>query len=131
MLQLWAFLLLASACGATPPASLPPDGTDALEAKRKALAAEIRGLVTELEAAGRYDCCIETACKLCAMRAGGCRCGEAARDGEPVCEECALMWTQGHGAEPVDPSTIRSFLEAERAARGDYGAICGQREVAP
>jgi hypothetical protein len=81
--------------------------------------------VRELEGAGRYDCCIERPCSYCAMRVGGCRCGEAARAGEPVCEECALMWTQGKGAEPVDPASIRSFLEAQRLARGDYGQICG------
>lgn len=82
-------------------------------------------MVGELEAAGRYDCCIESPCKLCAMRAGGCRCGPAARKGEPVCDECAVMWIQGQGAEPVEAGTIRSFLEAERMARGQYGAICG------
>lgn len=37
------------------------------------------------------------------------------------------MWLKGQGAEPVDKSTIRSFLEAERIANGDFGAICGQR----
>ena len=96
-----------------------------LEARRKALSDDLRAIVRELEAAGRYDCCIQKPCKLCAIRAGGCRCGDAARDGEPVCEECAHMWLKGQGAEPVEPSTIRSFLEAERLANGDYGAICG------
>jgi hypothetical protein len=46
---------------------------------------------------------------------GGCKCGEGLRNGQPVCEECALMWQAGHGAEPgVDPASVRSFLEAKR-----------------
>lgn len=58
---------------------------------------------------------------MCATRTGGCRCGEGLRRGEPVCEECALMWRRGKGAEPgVEASSVRSFLEAERA--GDPGA---------
>lgn len=36
------------------------------------------------------------------------------------------MWLKGQGAEPVERSSIRSFLEAERMANGDYGVICGQ-----
>lgn len=106
------------------PGGVPPQAPDALETRRKALSAEVRVLVSELEAAGRYDCCIQTPCKLCAVRAGGCRCGEAARAGEPVCEECAMMWARGLGAEPVAASTIRSFLEAERQQNGE---ICGKR----
>ncbi len=121
----WAgFTCFLLACAVAP--SLPPTAGDPLEARRAALSAELRELVTELEAAGRYDCCIETPCKLCATRAGGCRCGHGARAGEPVCEECALMWARGKGAEDVDASTIRSFLEAERRATGAYGDICGE-----
>jgi hypothetical protein len=76
---------------------------------------ELAQLVKDLGSAGRYDCCIEEPCRLCATRAGGCRCGEGLRRGEPVCEECALMWRRGKGAEPgVDAASVRSFLEAER-----------------
>ncbi len=127
MPRLPGLLLFFAACSTSPEAPAPGGG-DVLEARRKELTSELRDLVGELEAAGRYDCCIETACKLCAMRAGGCRCGEGARAGEPVCEECALMWVQGKGAEPVPASSIRSFLEAQRAARGDYGDICGVKK---
>ncbi len=131
----WILLTAMLACGTDqpqrgadePPAtSVAPQAPDALEIRRKALSAEVRELVGELEAAGRYDCCVKTPCKLCSMRAGGCRCGEAARDGEPVCEECAMMWARGFGDEPVPASTIRSFLEAERQANGE---ICGKRPV--
>jgi hypothetical protein len=46
--------------------------------------------------------------------AGGCSCGEGLRRGEPVCEECALMWKRGQGAEAgVQPNSVRSFLEME------------------
>ncbi len=126
MLKRASLVVLLWACSPAP--SPPPPAGDPLEARRAALSAELRELVTELEAAGRYDCCIETPCKLCATRAGGCRCGEGARAGEPVCEECALMWARGKGAEPVEPGSIRSFLEAERRATGAYGDICGERK---
>lgn len=38
------------------------------------------------------------------------------------------MWLKGQGAEPVPSSSIRSFLEAERLANGDYGEICGKQK---
>lgn len=117
--------LLASGCGdppgspsaATAPTPAAVDSTDpaALEARRVALRAQLKELVGDLTVAGKYDCCVEAPCNLCAMRAGGCKCGEGLRNGEPVCEECAMMWKRGNGAEAgVDPSSVRSFLEAER-----------------
>ena len=131
-----------SGTGATPvgPAAAPtaptaapatPGAPDALEARRKALSDDLREMVAELQTAGRYDCCIKSPCKLCAMRAGGCRCGENARAHTPVCEECAEMWMHGQGDEPVEKSSIHSFLEAERLAAGDYGDICGLRDRKP
>lgn len=111
-------LLLLAACDPAPPA--PAE----FEARRVALRDATRALVDDLEAAGRYDCCIETPCAMCASRAAGCRCGEGLRAGEPVCEECALMWAQGLGAEPgVEAGTVRSYLEASR--RGP--PLCGER----
>ena len=86
-----------------------------VEARRQELFTQIRAWVHDLEEAGRYDCCVATPCSHCAILAGGCACGEGLRRGEPVCEECAMMWAAGQGAEPgVDPSTVRSFLEASR-----------------
>lgn len=86
-----------------------------VEARRKALFTQIRAWVHDLEEAGRYDCCVATPCSHCAILAGGCACGEGLRRGEPVCEECAMMWAAGQGAEPgVDPADVRSFLEASR-----------------
>jgi|ETNmetMinimDraft_26_1059896.scaffolds.fasta_scaffold196606_2 hypothetical protein len=93
------------------PTSQPKD----LRARHGTMFKELRALVKELEASGRYDCCIQEPCSHCAMMVGGCSCGEGLRRGEPVCEECALMWIRGLGAESgVDPKTVRSFLEAER-----------------
>ncbi len=104
-----------SASGSSPGAeALTPE---VLERRRRALHAETRALVDDLAAAGRYDCCIEQPCATCAMRMGGCKCGHGLRNGEPVCEECAMMWRAGRGAEPgVDPASVRSFLEAQREA---------------
>jgi hypothetical protein len=85
------------------------------EARRKAFFDGLRSYVSDLEAAGRYDCCVKVPCTHCALMLGACSCGEGLRRGEPVCEECAYLWTQGQGAEPgVDPSSVRSFLEASR-----------------
>ncbi len=108
-MPLLSLLLLLVGCDAA--LSPPPDD---LEARRKALSDDVRDMVTELAAAGRYDCCTKTPCKQCSLRTGGCRCGEGLRNGEPVCEECALMWKMGQGAEDVDPNSVRSFLEAQR-----------------
>ena len=110
-----------------------PAPVDDLEARRAALSQEVRGMVGELEAAGRYDYCVEVSCKQCALRVGGCRCGEGLRNGEPVCEECALMWRRGKGAEAgVDPASVRSFLEAEREMQSKAaGAQCSCSEEHP
>lgn len=120
MLRAAALLLLVlHGCGAEepPPAYAAPEDPDALAARHRALKEQLRALVGDLEAAGRYDCCIEHPCNECAMRMGGCKCGEGLRNGDPVCEECAMMWRSGQGAEPdVDPASVRSFLEAQREA---------------
>lgn len=95
-------------------AQAPAEPQD-LRERHGAMFKELRAMVKELQESGRYDCCIETPCSHCAMMVGGCSCGEGLRRGEPVCEECALMWIRGLGAETgVDPKTVRSFLEAER-----------------
>ncbi|MFZ5478972.1 MAG: hypothetical protein ACOZNI_19535 [Myxococcota bacterium] len=113
---------LLLACAGEP----PPDGD--FEARRKALKSTLRELVGELGEAGRYDCCVQTPCSMCALRTSGCSCGEGLRDGEPVCEECALLWHEGKGAEPVDGSTVFSFLEAARReeARAKGQDVCGR-----
>ncbi|MDP2312601.1 MAG: hypothetical protein Q8P41_06815 [Pseudomonadota bacterium] len=127
MFGLW--LLLAVGCDPAvapedDPAVAPADDPAALEARRVAIRDQVKALIGDLSAAGKYDCCVEAPCNLCAMRAGGCKCGEGLRNGEPVCEECAMMWRRGNGAEPgVDAASVRSFLEAEREmeakARGE------------
>lgn len=95
-----------------------------VEARRAALFTQIRAWVSDLEEAGRYDCCVKQPCSHCAIMAGGCKCGEGLRRGEPVCEECALMWAAGQGDEPgVSPDDVRSFLEASRPRN----AATGQR----
>lgn len=107
-------------------ACAPPAPT--LEARREEIDARTRELVAALEAAGTYDCCVKNPCRTCATRQGGCRCGEAVRRGEPVCEECAMLWVMGQGDEPgVDPAEVRSFLEAAREATH----TCRCAEAAP
>lgn len=97
------------------------------EGRRQAIVGELDQLVADLGEEGRYDCCIQKPCGHCARMAGGCRCGEALRKGEPVCEECALMWRKGQGAEPgVDPQSVRSFLEAMDKNQGHPACGCGK-----
>jgi len=101
---------------------LPPAHTaDDLEARRRAVVAELRAVVDALTAEGAYRCCIRVACTWCATHTGGCACHDGLLRGEPVCEECALMWDKGQGSVPgVDPCAVRSFLEA-----GRVGGRCG------
>jgi len=121
-------LSLGLGCDRAPPSAVPADlppaqmtapapaaTTEDLRARHGRMFKELRAIVKDLEASGRYDCCIKEPCSHCAMMVGGCSCGEGLRRGEPVCEECALMWIRGLGAESgIDPKTVRSFLEAER-----------------
>jgi len=126
------YLLLASlwmGCATsqeTAPAVQPPAVSEQAPAKEDLrgrqgkMLKELRALVADLKESGRYDCCIKEPCSHCAMMAGGCSCGEGLRRGEPVCEECALMWVRGLGDETgVDPATVRSFLEAERVINAE------------
>lgn len=115
-------LFLSAACDpvpaptpAVPAVEQAADGSQDLQARHGVLFKELRAMVKEMTETGRYDCCIESPCSHCALMVGGCSCGEGLRRGEPVCEECALMWMRGLGAESgIDPKTVRSFLEAER-----------------
>lgn len=129
-------LLFACSTPVPPPAAEPaPEVAETdLEGRRKALKTELRELVHSLEKAGRYDCCIVVPCEMCAMRMGGCACGEGLRQGKPVCEECAVMWMSGQGAEPgVDPESVRSFLEAahEEKAKAEGEKACNCPAHAP
>ncbi len=135
-------MLLALFLACAPPQPDPPTPDPApldraaLEARRVALKTDVKALVAELSRAGRYDCCILIPCEMCAMRMGGCACGEGLRKSEPVCEECAMMWRAGQGAEPdVKPEDVRTFLEAEKEmtmrARGEMpGCSCPAHEGA-
>lgn len=131
-------LLILLAVGCIEPPAEPPAAARAeadpvaLEARRVAIRGQVKALIGDLEKAGRYDCCVDAPCNLCAMRSGGCKCGEGLRNGEPVCEECAMMWRRGNGAEPgVEAASVRSFLEAERemeaaAKAGTLGGAKGE-----
>lgn len=117
--MIWALLLAcADPAPVTPPPADAPADPAQFEPRRKELYAKLKDLRADLEEAGRYDCCVKNPCAYCAMRGGGCKCGEGLRRGEPVCDECAYLWLKGHGAEPVDPDSVRGFTEAERQVQG-------------
>ncbi|MDP6934163.1 MAG: hypothetical protein QGG40_14655 [Myxococcota bacterium] len=102
------------------------------EDHRKQIFGNLRERVDALGEAGTYDCCIKVPCSHCALLAGGCMCGEGLRRGEPVCEECALMWAKGQGDEPgVDPGSVRSFLEAMRDPGSHPGCDCSKGAASP
>lgn len=93
----------------------PPPPPPTIDARHATVKSELDALIGALLADGRYDCCTTAPCKWCALRTAGCSCGPGLQRGEPVCEECALMWTKGMGhVEGVEPEAVRSFLEAMR-----------------
>ena len=112
-----SLVLLWIGCQRTPAPDGPPAASaPTLTERHQAVTDGIAALVAELSAAGTYQCCIRTPCRWCAMQTAGCDCGPGLVRGEPVCEECALMWTKGQGSIPgVDPDGVRSFIEAMRA----------------
>ena len=118
---MWIPLLIALGCRSAPapaPSPRPPEVPERLahEARRQELEGMIRAYVGELQADGRYRCCISVPCTTCAMLAGSCACADGLRRGEPVCDECAMMWQRGQGVVPgVSKDQVRSFLEASRS----------------
>jgi hypothetical protein len=107
------------ACSSEPAEVVVPT----IEQERQDLVEGLEALVERSAAEGTYDCCTTTPCLHCVRMTGHCGCAEGLRRGEPVCEECAYHWQRGQGAiEGVDPKDVRSFLEAERAAKGE--ALC-------
>lgn len=120
---MWSLLILGLGCASGPaPPAVPADRAPevparlAYEARRVELDGMIRAYVQDLQAADRYHCCIRTPCTTCAMLAGSCACADGLRRGEPVCDECAMMWQRGQGVVPgVSKDQVRSFLEDSRA----------------
>jgi len=109
-----AFITAWMGCQADAP-TVPPPPPPSIEERHRTVAAELDALIRALTDDGRYACCTKAPCKWCALRTAGCACGPGLKKGEPVCEECALMWTKGLGdVEGVDPEGVRSFLEAMR-----------------
>ena len=111
------FLVAWMGCRVEAPTQAPPPAPPPLtiDARQATVKAELDALIGQLLAEDRYACCATAPCKWCALRTAGCSCGPGLQRGEPVCEECALMWTKGMGSvEGVDPDGVRSFLEAMR-----------------
>ena len=119
-----AFLLAWVGCRVEAPTEAPVEPPPSIDARHRTVAAELDALIASLTAEGRYACCVSTPCKWWALRTAGCGCGPRLAKGEPVCEECALLWTKGLGSvDGVDPDGVQSFLEAMRA-----DPWCGRRE---
>jgi len=122
-----AVVLLWFGCQNEPPAEGPPPPVRTLQQRHDAVKTGLNDLIASLTAEGRYQCCVTTPCTWCAVQVAGCACGPGLQRGEPVCTQCALMWTKGLGSvEGVDPDGVRSFLEAMRE-----DPWCGRRDTDP
>ncbi len=119
-----AVVLLWFGCQPAPAPDGPPAPALTLAQRHEAVKVGLTELIAQLTAEGKYACCVRVPCRWCALQTAGCACGPGLQRGEPVCEECALMWTKGLGSvEGVDPEGVRSFLEAMRA-----DPWCGRRD---
>lgn len=122
-----AVVLLWIGCQDEPAVDGPPPPPPTLLERHAKVKQSLEGLISVLTAEGRYQCCVSVPCTWCALQTAGCACGPGLQRGEPVCEQCALMWTKGLGSvEGVDPDGVRSFLEAMRE-----DPWCGRRDEAP
>ena len=116
---------LLDCSGAVEPVKEAPV-VQSLEERRLAVAAELQAMIAMSTAEGTYNCCIKDPCTHCVRLTGHCACAEGLKRGEPVCEECAYMWTRGQGSIPgIDPKSVMSFLEAARPKEEKAGCDCG------
>lgn len=108
-------VLLWLGCQGAPTSEGPPPVAPTAAQQQARVQEGLAQLISSLMDEGRYACCVSAPCRWCALQTAGCACGPGLQRGEPVCEECALMWTKGLGSvEGVDPDGVRSFLEAMR-----------------
>jgi hypothetical protein len=121
-------IALLDCSGAVEPVQEAPV-VKSLEERRLAVAAELQAMIESSAAEGGYNCCIKDPCVHCVRLTGHCGCAEGLKRGEPVCDECAYMWTRGQGSIPgIDPKDVRSFLEASRPEDPEAGCDCGKPE---
>ena len=114
---------VASASEDAPEARTTPDpvpapasaSTDPLDIRQAALNAEVAKYMTDLEANGRYECCVKPACKQCALSAGECHCRRVIDANGPCCGECTQAWVDGRGvAEGIDREKVLEHLGCVR-----------------
>ena len=104
--------------GSEAPAPAPapaPASTDPLDVRQAALNAEVSKYMADLEANGRYECCVKPACRQCALSAGECHCRRVIDANGPCCGECTQAWVDGRGvAEGVDREKVLEHLGCVR-----------------
>lgn len=73
--------------------------------KAKSLLKSAKG---DLAQAGKYNCCVEHPCDRCIIDHGSCSCGQAVKDGKPVCSDCYAGWERGEGiVKGVDKKKVK------------------------
>lgn len=86
-----------------------------LAVKQSLLISEIDRYIEELEANGKYDCCVKPACRQCAISAGECHCREVINANGPCCGECTQSWVEGRGnTAGVDREQVLAHLGCVR-----------------
>ena len=97
-------LVLASCTREEPKPQSPPVIAQTGRATGAVLVAESKEKLTaakkQLEAEGKYDCCMEDACDHCALNEGSCTCAPDVKKDGHVCNECYAGWQQGRGDVP-------------------------------
>jgi len=73
--------------------AMPPPPKQAVKLQKS-----INNYKAQLAKQGKYACCVQPSCDMCATHMGGCPCGKMASMGKPVCRECKGGWEAGDGA---------------------------------
>lgn len=86
-----------------------------LAVKQALLISEIDKYQAELKANGKYDCCVQPACRQCAITAGECHCRQVIDANGPCCGECTQSWVEGRGnTAGVDREQVLAHLGCVR-----------------
>jgi hypothetical protein len=98
-----------------PKKPIPPAAKRDLEMARKALDAAKHQLAQQ----GKYACCVQPSCDLCARANGSCACAANLLAGKGVCGECQGGWKAGHGTiKGVQAASVALLPSPQQKAEG-------------
>jgi hypothetical protein len=97
-------LVLSNATAQTNKPGPPTSAKQKIEQAKTLLSEAKQALNDE----GKYNCCTEEACDVCALAHQNCNCWKAVKSDKPVCPECFAGWQHGEGRVPsVDPAQVK------------------------